>query len=369
MAKPAITKYGVKGSPLTTSELDTNFQNLTDATVTLTAGSGGTAVTSDLNGTITLVAGSNITLTGNNTAKTITITSSGGGGTVTNPLTANLDVGTYSIISASATDRNIMIIPDGTGRVGLQASTIEIGKQNTNVQITTWGTGDLRLNTNAGTGANTGEIRIYDGSNGNITIDTHGSGSIFLSPDTGNVVSESTTTYFGKADTSATIALNTSTTSPSKTLKIRPVSGSATVGIDLVSDGSMQIYSSTGVDLTESTLKSFYMTSVGHSHTSLADQSGTFTPSTQNGTVQEFTLSGSITINAFASPASSSPDYKKYVILIIKQPSTGGPYTLTSTMKFEGGSKTLSTAANAVDILEIFHTGSQYYATLRKGFA
>jgi hypothetical protein len=90
MAKPAITKYGVKGSPLTTSELDTNFQNLTDATVTLTAGSGGTAVTSDLNGTITLVAGSNITLTGDNTAKTITITSSSGSGTINSGTTGKL---------------------------------------------------------------------------------------------------------------------------------------------------------------------------------------------------------------------------------------------------------------------------------------
>jgi hypothetical protein len=74
MAKPAITKYSVKGSPLTTSELDTNFQNLQDATVSITAGSGGTAVSTDLNGNITLVAGTGVTLTGDNTAKTITIT-------------------------------------------------------------------------------------------------------------------------------------------------------------------------------------------------------------------------------------------------------------------------------------------------------
>jgi fibronectin-binding autotransporter adhesin len=74
MAKPAITKYSVKGSPLTTSELDTNFQNLQDATVSITAGSGGTAVSADLNGNITLVAGTGITLSGDNTAKTITIT-------------------------------------------------------------------------------------------------------------------------------------------------------------------------------------------------------------------------------------------------------------------------------------------------------
>ena len=73
MAKPAITKRSVKGAALTYSELDTNFQNLADATVSITAGSGGTKVTSDLNGNITLVAGTNITFTGNDTTKEITI--------------------------------------------------------------------------------------------------------------------------------------------------------------------------------------------------------------------------------------------------------------------------------------------------------
>ena len=78
MTKPAITKRTTKGSPLTYSELDTNFDNLKDATVTLRAGTGGTNVVSDLNGTITLVAGSGISLAGNNTGKTITITNTGG---------------------------------------------------------------------------------------------------------------------------------------------------------------------------------------------------------------------------------------------------------------------------------------------------
>lgn len=78
MAKPSITKRLTKSAALTYSELDTNFQNLADATVTLTAGTGGTAVTSDLNGTITLVAGTNVTLTGNNSAKTITVNASSG---------------------------------------------------------------------------------------------------------------------------------------------------------------------------------------------------------------------------------------------------------------------------------------------------
>lgn len=78
MPKPSITKRVTKGAALTYAELDTNFQNLADATVSLTAGTGGTAVTADLNGNITLVAGTGITLTGNNLTKSITIDSSTG---------------------------------------------------------------------------------------------------------------------------------------------------------------------------------------------------------------------------------------------------------------------------------------------------
>jgi hypothetical protein len=55
--------------------------------------------------------------------------------------------------------------------------------------------------------------------------------------------------------------------------------------------------------------------------------------------------------------------------MIIKQPASGGPYTLTSTMLFAGASKTLSTAANAVDILSVTYDGTNYWASLSKGYA
>ena len=115
MAKPAITKRAVKAAALTYAELDTNFQNLADATLTLTAGSGGTQVTADLNGTITLVAGTGITLTGNNTAKTVTINSTGGG--VTNPLSANLDTASFNIFSSTGNVNlgDDITFPSGSG--------------------------------------------------------------------------------------------------------------------------------------------------------------------------------------------------------------------------------------------------------------
>jgi len=76
MAKPAITFRSVKGEALSYSELDTNFQNLKDATFGVTVGAN--TATVDLNSALTLVAGSNITLTLNTSTDTLTIASTGG---------------------------------------------------------------------------------------------------------------------------------------------------------------------------------------------------------------------------------------------------------------------------------------------------
>jgi hypothetical protein len=91
---------------------------------------------------------------------------------------------------------------------------------------------------------------------------------------------------------------------------------------------------------------------------------GTVTPDCANGNVQTVTLTGNITFNAFANAVSGQS-----LTMIITQPSSGGPYTLTSSMKFAGGVKTLSTAANAVDMLTVSYIGTTYYASLVTGFA
>jgi hypothetical protein len=88
----------------------------------------------------------------------------------------------------------------------------------------------------------------------------------------------------------------------------------------------------------------------------------TFTPDAANGSIQNITLTGSITINAFANPVAGQT-----ITLILTQGGSGS-YTLTSTMKFAGGLKTLSTAVGSVDMLTITYTGSVYYASLITGF-
>lgn len=93
----------------------------------------------------------------------------------------------------------------------------------------------------------------------------------------------------------------------------------------------------------------------------LGTTSGTITPNVANGNVQKITLNGNLTFSAFTSPAAGQS-----LTLIIITNGTGR--TLTSTMLFAGGSKTLSTT-NTTDIISVFYDGSNYYASLSKGFA
>jgi hypothetical protein len=89
----------------------------------------------------------------------------------------------------------------------------------------------------------------------------------------------------------------------------------------------------------------------------------TITPDAANGSIQTVTLTGNVIFSAFANPVSGQT-----ITLIITQDATGSR-TLTSTMKFAGASKTLSTAANSIDILTVSYIGTTYYASLAKGFA
>jgi hypothetical protein len=89
----------------------------------------------------------------------------------------------------------------------------------------------------------------------------------------------------------------------------------------------------------------------------------TITPDAANGSVQTVTLTGNVTFSAFSNPVSGQT-----ITLIITQDATGSR-TLTSTMKFAGGSKTLSTAAASIDIMTVSYIGTTYYASLAKAFA
>ena len=163
MTKPAITSRATKGLALTYNELDTNFANLRDATLSITAGTGGTAVTSDLNGNITLVAGSGITLSGNNSTKTITINSSGSGS-----ISSGAD-GALAFYSGAGTTLDDALIAYSYG-----ANTITLNFNSAN------SVGNLTLQTNGGMSLLASEISVTSsGSNStlNLLAGTYGDGS------------------------------------------------------------------------------------------------------------------------------------------------------------------------------------------------
>lgn len=142
MVKPVIVKRNTKGSALTFTELDTNFQNLDDATITLKAGSAGVSVASDLNGTITLVASDGISFTGNNTTKEISFDAS----LVQDPspqLAGNLDVQTYKI-TTTVTNGNIEIDPPGTGKVIISGD-LQVDGTTTTINSTTLDVDDKNI--------------------------------------------------------------------------------------------------------------------------------------------------------------------------------------------------------------------------------
>jgi hypothetical protein len=94
---------------------------------------------------------------------------------------------------------------------------------------------------------------------------------------------------------------------------------------------------------------------------SLGTTSGTITPDVENGNVQTITLNGNLTFSAFSNPVAGQS-----ITLIVN---TGGTSrTLTSTMKFAGADKTISTT-NTTDIISVFYDGTTYWASLSKGFA
>jgi hypothetical protein len=99
--------------------------------------------------------------------------------TVTTQLTVdNLNL-SGNTISSTDTNGNVVIAPNGTGDVYLDADTIRVGDSGANVTITSNGAGDLILNTNSGT--NSGSITIEDGANGNIALAPNGTGQVTIS--------------------------------------------------------------------------------------------------------------------------------------------------------------------------------------------
>ena len=98
--------------------------------------------------------------------------------------------------------------------------------------------------------------------------------------------------------------------------------------------------------------------------TDLGSISGTVTPDRTTYSVQKATLTGNITLN---SPINMTTGQS--LTLIFTQDASGNrTMTADSAYKFAGNFRTLSTAANSIDMLNMFYDGSIYYVTLTTGY-
>lgn len=82
-------------------------------------------------------------------------------------------------ISSTNSNGNIVLEPNGTGDVYVDADTLRVGDVNAAATVTTNGTGNLTISTNNGT--NSGTLVINQGTNGNIAITPNGTGEVDIS--------------------------------------------------------------------------------------------------------------------------------------------------------------------------------------------
>jgi hypothetical protein len=88
------------------------------------------------------------------------------------------------------------------------------------------------------------------------------------------------------------------------------------------------------------------------------------TPNYFNGNIQTFTANAGFTLDLPVNMAAG-----QNLVLIITQDSAGSKLmNVNTTYRFVGGAKSLSTAANSIDILSIFYDGDRYLCNLNRGY-
>ena len=400
-----ITSYGTQDISLVTN------QGTDSGLITITNGANGNiSITPNGTGDVLLVADT-IQVGDSNAAATITTNGTGN-------LTLSTNNGTNSgtIAIANGVNGNISITPNGTGIVVLDGLNWPITGGTANYVLTTNGstqtswsqlsltagvTGTLPI-ANGGTNATTARdawdnLTTYTATNSATATLTNasnyiqhiygGSGTTFTLPSTATMQFGEGFYFINDSGSTATINTHTSalvgTIPTGSALRVHVVNTGSNAATSWIVMREFQSTTGTGAVVldTSSTISSPTISGATLSGTTTStgavilkdiretvytggSTTGSIAPDSANGSIQAITLTGSITFNGFANSVSGES-----ITLIITQPATGGPYTLTSSMKFAGASKTLSTAANAIDILTVSYIGTTYYASLAKGFA
>jgi len=283
---------------------------------------------------------------------------SGGGDLVddtTPQLGGNLDVNDFDIVGSqinlSPTGTGIVSI---TGTVNLGSNLAVTGVSTFNGNVTVANTSVVTLNAPS-TFANTS---IF---NGNVTVANtsivliNGPATFNSNVTIGNtsvVTVGGATTFTNEVTMSNTVTVNAPATFTGNVT----ISNTATVNINTtVNTNNISSFSSGKVNITNLTF-----TETLHD---LGTTGGTITPNALNGGVQKITLNGALTINAFSSPVAGQS------ITLIIYGGTSYTTVASTTLKFSGGDNTLTATAGCIDIMTIYYDGTNYFASINRGFA
>lgn len=244
MANPAVTLRSNKGSALTFSEVDSNFQNLANATINITAA--GTTANINLNSGFTVansstvqatLVGGTLTLQSNITpgptfANTATVGTSVSGGTTSVSLITTGTAGTYS--GAYTTDVYGRVTG---GTNGWQSNITANGNYLTNVTFS-----DYRE-----------KIAVHPSTSGTISIDAN-LGPIQTMTTTGNITFNVANMSNFSAGESVTLLLRHSANTRGITSDLKFVNGTKTIGGTTVHVDAINIFYD-GTDYLASTVK------------------------------------------------------------------------------------------------------------------
>ena len=350
--KASITTRTGKGSPLTTAEMDNNLTNLRDQSI---------AIADDTSTAIDVESGNTLTIAGSGTVstaasgQTLTITGTGISATSTDTLqnkTINTANNTITIAEADISDLGSYITASSTDTLTNKTFNVEgTGNSISNIDVADLKSGVLdtdisTVSASDDTLASAKAIKAYvDAEDANIASDT-----LTFTNKSGNI---SQWTNDSGYVTSAGISDVVSDTTPQLGGAL-DVNGQSIVS---VSNGNI-VLAPNGTGKTK-------ITNINYSEAApyTVTYAATITPDVANGNIQKVTLTGDVTFSAFSNPVAGQT-----LTLFVVQDATGSRL-LTSTMKFAGGAKTLSTAANAIDIITVFYDGTNYYANLVTNFS
>tara|TARA_R100000734_G_C3317846_1_gene111330 strand:+ start:1551 stop:2399 length:849 start_codon:yes stop_codon:yes gene_type:complete len=241
-------------------------------------------------------------------------------------LGGDLDVNSNSIVSTS--NGSITLAPDGNGSVIVNASVGGLDIKASPISTTT--------------------------TNGNISLAPNGTGVVFINNGL-EIINDYGSSGFGilSGHTSTGLALRTNLGAGGATDPQIALSNGG--GISMTA-GATSTTTFNGTNVSNLQIKDYKETV--HD---LGTTSGTITPDVANGNVQTIELDGNLTFSAFANAEAGQS-----MTLIVDTNGTGR--TLTSTMKFSGGTKTLSTT-DTFDIISVFYDGTTYFASLSTNFS